>query len=374
MDNPSALIIGGTGNAGLSIARLLLSETSVRVVLGGRNLGKAQQTAAAFNQEFGAGRVAAKEVDCANRESLRGAFPGHMIVVVASSTIDYTRNVAEAALEAGIDYFDIQIASSAKHLALRSLARRIEETGCCFITDGGFRPGIPAALVRFAATQIPHLESAVVASAFQVDWKARAFALSSAGEFVDELTSYSTLVLRNGAWSQAKLSEMQQFDFGPPFGAKTCTPMFMEEFRSLPETIPTLSETGFYSAGFGAMVDYGVIPVSLLLLKLMPVRSRSLVARLFMWGLKHGTKPPYGSVLRMDAKGTQDGKPVSLTMTVSHDDPYLLTAISATTCLQQYFGGTIRRPGLWCQSQLVEPVHFVKTLERLGATVQVCRE
>lgn len=372
MDNPSALIIGGYGNAGLSIARLLLGETPVRLVLGGRNLGKAQQAAETFNREFGAERVTAREVDCANRESLRRTIPGHSIVVVASSTIDYTRNVAEAALEAGIDYFDIQIASSAKHLALQALTSRIEEAGRCFITDGGFRPGIPATLVRFAATQIPHLESAVVASAFQVDWKAKEFALSSAAEFVDELESYSTLVLRNGVWSKAKFSEMQAFDFGTPFGAKSCTPMFMEEFRSLPKAIPTLTDTGFYSAGFGAIVDYGVIPVSLLLVKLFPVHSRNLVARLFLWGLKNGTRPPYGSVLKMDAKGTYDDKQVNLTMTVSHEDPYLLTAISAAICLQQYFCGTIRRPGLWCQAELVEPVHFVKSLERLGATVQVC--
>ncbi len=372
MDNPSALIIGGYGNAGLSIARLLLSETPIQLVLGGRNLDKAQQAAEILNREFGAGRVTAKAVDCANRESLRCAFPGHSIVVVASSTIDYTRNVAEAALEAGIDYFDIQIASSAKHLTLQSLTSRIEEAGRCFITDGGFRPGIPAALVRFAATQIPQLESAVVASAFQVDWKAKEFALSSAGEFVDELKSYSTLVLRNGVWSKAKLSEMQQVDFGTPFGAKPCTPMFMEEFRSLPKVIPTLTETGFYSAGFGSLVDYGVIPVSLLLVKLIPVRSKSLVARLFLWGLKNGTNPPYGSVLKMDAKGTQGEKQVNLTMAVYHEDPYLLTAISAAICLQEYFCGSIRRPGLWCQAELVEPAHFVESLERLGAKLHVC--
>lgn len=108
------------------------------------------------------------------------------------------------------------------------------------------------------------------------------------------------------------------------------------------------------------------------MLKLLPVRSKNLVARLFVWGLKNGTKPPYGSVLKMHAKGTHDDKQVNLTMTVYHEDPYLLTAISAAICLQQYFCGSIRRPGLWCQAELVEPVDFVKSLERLGAKVQVC--
>ena len=63
-------------------------------------------------------------------------------------------------------------------------------------------------------------ESGPVASVFQVNWKECQFAASSAAEF----------------------------------GLKYCVPMYLEEFHLLPELIPTLQQTGFYSAGFGGLM------------------------------------------------------------------------------------------------------------------------
>lgn len=290
------------------------------------------------------------------------------IVVVASSTIEYTRTIAETALQTGVDYFDVQISSQAKRDVLESFRERIRHAGRCFITDGGFRPGIPAAMVRYAATQLPQLEAANVGSVFQVNWKEREFAASTAGEFADELKSYSMLVLKNRQWVQGKMSQVPQFDFGAPFGKKYCTPMFMEELRVLPDAIPTLQETGFYSAGFSGMVDYVIIPVSLLLVKLRPDKSRSLIAKMFTWGLKNWTKPPYGAALQMNA----NGRAASMQMTVSHSDAYFLTAASAASCLLQYGDGGVKQPGLWLQADVVEPIRFFRDLEQLGVTVQVC--
>ena len=58
-------------------------------------------------------------------------------------------------------------------------------------------------------------------------------------------------------------------------------------------------------------------------------------------------------------------------MTVSHDDPYILTAAPAVACLLQVFDGAIRKPGLWRQATLVEPVRFFTDLATLGVHVSV---
>ena len=222
-------------------------------------------------------------------------------------------------------------------------------------------------MVRYAACQIPGLESAPVASTFQVNWKERQFAGSSAAEFADELKSFSLLAFEDGQWKTGSMREFKQVDFGAPFGVKYCMPMFIEEFRPLPELIPSLKETGFFSSGFGGIVDYVFIPFSFGLLTLFPKQSRNWIARLMEWGLKHTTCPPYGAVLRMEAQG--QGR--ALVMTVSHGDPYFLTAAPAVACLLQYFDGTIRNPGLWRQGTLVEPVRFFADLTNLGVSVSV---
>ena len=370
MRQNTILILGGYGNAGLVIARLLAAQTTYRIILAGRHGERARWVAEQINLEFDTDRVSGMAVDAASPESLLNAFQLVELVVVAASTINCTSTVAEAALEAGIDYFDIQIAVKAKHEALESLRGRIVQSGRCFITDGGYRPGIPAAMVRYAASQTPGLESAPVASRFQVNWKERQFAGSSAAEFADELKSFSLLVFEEGQWKTGSMREFKQIDFGAPFGVKYCMPMFLEEFRPLPELIPSLKETGFFSSGFGGIVDYILMPLSFGLLTLFPNRSRNWIARLMEWGLKHTTRPPYGAVLRMEAQGQGH----ALVVTVSHGDPYVLTAAPAVACLLQVFDGTIRKPGLWRQATLVEPVRFFADLARLGVRVNVTED
>jgi len=364
------LILGGYGNLGLTIARLLIEHTNVKIILAGRNGVRAQLTAEQLNAEYKTARVSGMQVNAADQASLLQAFQNVQMVIVASSTIEFTATVCQAALKAEIDYFDVQISVTAKNRVLEALQERILSSGRCFITDGGFRPGLPAAMVRYAATQIPDLQSAPVTSVFQVNWKERAFANSTAAEFVDELISFNQLILKDGKWRSSKMNEMLRIDFGEPFGYKYCMPMFLEELRPLPELIPSLKETGFYSAGFGGVMDYLLIPLSLALIAIAPNLSRQPVAKLIEWGLKHTTHPPYGAILQMQAQGMQR----SLKMAIFEKDAYLISAAPAVACLLQYLDGSIQKPGLWRQATLVEPTRFFEDIAHLGVQVktQIC--
>lgn len=152
MTSKPILILGGYGNAGLMIARLLVSQTKIGMILAGRNGQRAKRAAAQLNAEFQTDCFSGMQVNAADKASLLQAFKNIQMVVVASSTVEFTSIVAQAALEAGIDYFDLQISVTAKHQVLEALRERILHSGRCFITDGGYRPGLPAALVRYAAT------------------------------------------------------------------------------------------------------------------------------------------------------------------------------------------------------------------------------
>jgi saccharopine dehydrogenase-like NADP-dependent oxidoreductase len=366
MKQKTVLILGGYGNAGLVIARLLAGQKCCRIILAGRNGHQAQQAAKELNIEFTTDCVSGMAVDAASRVSLLQAFQGVDIVLVAAATIVYTRIVAEAALEAGIDYFDIQISTPTKRQMLEAMRERIVQSGHCFITDGGYCPGIPAAMVRYAASQIPGLESAPVASAFQVNWKEHQLTSSTATEFVDELKFFDQTFFKNGAWTKGNMRDFTPVDFGAPFGLKYCMPMYLEEFHTLPELIPTLKQTGFYSAGFGGFMDYVVIPTAMGLLAAFPNQSGKVVARLMEWGMRYTTHSPYGAVLYMKAQGPGH----MLSMTVAHKDAYFITAAPTVACLLQYFDGGFTKPGLWRQATLVEPVRFFEDLIRMGVQIK----
>ena len=144
------LILGGYGNTGRPLVDLLLRETDARMILAGRSLEKAQSLADRLNRSLPEPRLRGMALDASQPESLAKAFAGVDMVVVASSTTRYAAQVAQAALHAGIDYLDIQY-SPQKFAVLHALSTQIEAAGRCFITDGGFHPGLPAALVRFGA-------------------------------------------------------------------------------------------------------------------------------------------------------------------------------------------------------------------------------
>ena len=365
------LILGGYGNTGFLIARFLLQESAVQLVIAGRNSSRAQQAANDLNCEFHTDRVSSIQVDAADTSSLNAAFEGINIAVVASSTIDYTHKVAASALAAGVDYLDIQLSSPAKLAVLNSLREKIEKNSRCFITDGGFHPGVPAAMVRYAAIKFDTLEEANVSASFQLNWKKLQFSESTISEFVDELKNFNPLILKNQKWIKMSMKSLPKFDFGELFGDQYCTPMFLEELRSLPEAIPTLKETGFYIAGFNWMTDYMIMPLAFAAFKMFRQKAVRPVVKLFSWGLKNFSKPPFGAILQMDANGLKDQKKCRMHMRLTHNDAYVLTAIPVVACLLQYLKGSIKSPGLWFQANLVEPILFFRDIQRLGVEVNI---
>ena len=338
---------------------------SINLVLAGRNLARAQAAALELNLQFPGERVSAISVDAADATSLAEALSGIDLLLVASSTSAYTAEVVQAALARRIDYLDVQY-STAKLDLLKSKENEIKAAGCCFITDGGFHPGLPAALVRYAGMHFDKLEKANVGSVIKIDWAALDIVMETVDEMLMEFRDFKTLTFQAGQWKSASMWKPMTMDFGGVFGKQPCVAMFLEEMRRLPDLLPGLQETGFYVGGFNWFVDWLVTPLAIAALRLWPRASLRPMARLMLWGLRKFSKPPYGTLLKCEASGVKGGKPFKEELLLSHPDGYTLTAVPVVACLLQYLDGAIRQPGLWLQAQIIEPERMLADMQRMG--------
>lgn len=365
------LILGGYGNTGILISEFLLKYTNSQLILVGRNLPRAQNAARLLNEKFFDDRVKPTAISSINKETLVPLFEPADMIIVASSTVEHVKEIAEAAITAGKDYLDIQLSSESKFVALMEMEDRIKENKLLFITDCGFHPGIPAVLIRYAANKFDKLDIANVGSLARINWRELTFSESTILEMVNELKEYRPLAFRNNSWEKISYKYYKKFDFDEKFIGITCAPMILEELRNLPIKYPTLREAGFYIAGFNAFVNYVVLPFGFALLKLFPNLGRKPFAKSLQWGLKKFSKPPFKTILVMSAIGRQKELTKELRIKLSHSDGYWLTAASVVAVVFQYLRGRFNEPGLFVQGNIVDPKLFLKDIESLGVEVTI---
>ena len=159
--------------------------------------------------------------------SLAGALEGVDLCIAAAGTSHSAPTAVAAALSAGVDYVDIQVghAKAERLLAMDADARA---AGVTLVTDGGFHPGVPAAMVRYADQRMGGLERALVASVIAVDWAAlRPLADSTVAEMMEEFRDFAYEEYRSGRWGSA--GRQPTFTFPDPFGPRKAAAMGLAE-------------------------------------------------------------------------------------------------------------------------------------------------
>jgi saccharopine dehydrogenase (NAD+, L-lysine-forming) len=360
------LILGGYGKTGSLIAELLLMKLpDLQITLAGRNLDKAQKKAHYLNNKLTTQNVFALQVDASDQSGLTNAFKQTDFIVNASSTIDQTAILVKAVIESGKDYLDTHLSSPSKLEILYQNDSYFMEKDICYVTDGGFHPGLPASLIRFCSLHLDEITEGNVYGALKIKWADIGASKETMAEFIDEFKNYSTLVYKNREWKKQSFFKTFLFDFGEPFGPEKCVPMFLEEFKVLVKQLPNLRETGFYIAGFNPFLDNWLMPIIFMGISVVPKKWAGPFVNLFLWGSKF-TKPPYGVKLVGKCLGFKDSKPINLRIEIANSDEYLLTATPVVACLLQLLDGSIRKPGLWFQSNLAEPMRFMKSIQEMG--------
>ena len=355
------LILGGYGYTGKLLTKHLLARSQAKIILAGRNLEKAR----AFVDELNDQRVSTVRVDAADADSLPAALQNVDLILVAAPTTQHAETVIHAALDAKVDYLDVQY-SSKKLTVLNKLTPEIEAAGLCFVTEAGYHPGLPSVMVRYAAMQMDEIHSALTAGYLNMG---KALPYSEAvDELMEGFIDYQAQVYKNGAWTKPQKWEMHKFDFGTKIGLRTCYSMFFEEMRILPEIYPSLKETGFYISGSNWFTDLLITPIVMLGLKLAPKRGLTSLGKLMWWGMQQ-SPPPYVVALKVEARGLKNGYQAQVHVRIEHADGYELTAIPVVAYLLQYMDKSARRAGVHMMGHLAEPLRLFEDMQSMGVPI-----
>ncbi len=366
MKNTKILIIGGYGGAGFPIARLLLQETSVNLIIAGRHQEKAQKATKLLNSEFDGERAEWRIVDASDTKSLLASFEGVGLVVVCSTTTSHVELVAKAAIAADIDYLDIHYPPEVVDM-IRSLESSMMDKNLCFITQAGFHPGLIAPFLRLPD---PYFDQYTKAFVGMVMNTRNIGTPESASEMIESFADYKAYIYKNKGWQLASNTDSRKINFGHDFGIRLCYPISFEEMKSIPEQYG-LQEAGAYVAGFNWFVDFVIVPLSMVLAKIRKGLGTRFLTRLLLWGCRTFSKPPFGVFFKVKAEGIKDGHQRNVEIMASHEDVYAITAIPTVSCILQYLDGTIRKPGLWLMGHTVEPHRLLMDMERMGVKVVI---
>jgi len=352
------LILGGYGAVGRSLARTLLKETNVQVIIAGRRKEKAEEFAEILNKEFLGKRVSGLYVDSKQKETLEQAFKQINLILLATTAPEDVLTIGQVALESHVDYLDILVDQNT-FSNLNSL-EGLKKSKQTFITQAGFHPGLPAVFIKYAATYFDTYKKAIIGLAMNGKFEKA----ESAVEIVHLVGESNVDLFKNGKWEKATLNDVKIIDFGNPFGVRKCYPMQMEELKELPEKYH-LEETGVYVTGFNWFVDYFVFPSILLAYKIKKGLGTLFFSKLMYWGVKLFSQDYQKVTFTLDAEGEKDGKLLKVRILATHDDPFLFTSAPVVACIKQYLAGKIK-PGLSLMGHAVNPRKLFEDMQKMG--------
>ncbi|MFE8151420.1 saccharopine dehydrogenase NADP-binding domain-containing protein [Brenneria goodwinii] len=356
------MVIGGYGHAGTQIVDLLLAVCEAHITVAGRNLARASRFVQ--DRKAYASRLSGIALDARNSAQLGTAATGMDLVIVAAGTSSTVVPSALAVIAAGADFLDIQVSAEKVH-QLQALDEQVSASGRCIVTDGGFHPGLPAAMIRHAAASLPELETAHVSSVIAINWRELSpTSDATVEELMDAFRDYAYEEFADGCWRRA--GRPRKVSFPAPFGQRYCSAMGLAEMRAVTASLPMLRAGGFRVAGFNFITDFLVIPIVMAGMKFAPSLMAKPLARLLRASITHGSRPPYGTVLQLDGGAQGDNRTL---LRVSHVDAYTMTAAPVVATILQLLDGSARRPGVHLQAMLVDTPRFFADLQRLGIQV-----
>ena len=353
-------IVGGYGRVGLETARHLIKTTDYDIVIGGRSIRKADETAT----NLGA-RVSAQMVDIDDQSAL-DAFCRECGLVINCTGPSWRvlDRVAIAALRQGVHYVDPG-GYDPLYNALTDNQEELKEKGLTFIMSAGLLPGLSGLFPAYVAqNRFDHVKYLEIYYIGRDRWTFNsAYDIASSLEDPD---SRGMVYYKNGEMQKAGLFSLsKKAVLPPPIGKIRVFMIFTQELKSVIETNGI--ETSYaYGTNSGKRV-----PMVMAYIKMFKqsrtheqrLRSADLIVKAAKKDLKK--KEPYFMVHTI-MDGEKDGREKKLMATLSFKDTYKPTGVVAANTARFVMEGAVTRPGRFFLAESVNAQLFMAALEQEG--------
>jgi saccharopine dehydrogenase (NAD+, L-lysine-forming) len=350
------LIVGGYGVVGRRIAAQLAPDFPDRVLVGGRNLARAQEIAA----EIGHG-ARGRRIDIAEPSSIAAALEDVTVVI---SCIDQPgRTLLWAALERGLRYTDItpHLTELGRGAAYEKIDAAARASGARMVLGTGMVPGISNVMVRALADALggaDEIQTALLLAAGDVSGPA------SFDYFLQELSMSFDIRVDGEDRVALAFSEPRLVEFPPPVGAQLAYLFPFSDQVLYPRTIGVRTavtrlaiEPVWLARVLAVMVRTGVSHL------LATERIRHAIARRRH---DHPSSTRARFALRVDVRRGGCLRCATLLGQAQAD----ATAAGAAGVARLLINGDAAEPGAWMPEQIVDPSPFLSRLAAQGLRVE----
>jgi Saccharopine dehydrogenase NADP binding domain len=247
----TVLVLGGYGFFGERISESLASESSVRLLVAGRNIGKA--TAVAARLKLPAGQAVVIDANAPELAERLRELGVNTLIHTAGPFQSQRYTVAKAAIDAGCHYIDLadgrEFVTGIENLDAMARAR-----GVTVVSGASSVPALSSAVIDRYLSRFKRLDSIE----FGISSGARAPGLAT----VRGVFSYAGKPFqewRHGAWRTTHgWLDMRRHLFPQPLGARWVSSCDIPDLTLFPQRYPTARTVSFH-AGFASNLGHLVV-------------------------------------------------------------------------------------------------------------------
>ncbi len=358
------LVVGGYGGVGKALAKCLARYSNYSVIIGGPNIQKGRALKNEIASQFPHADIREAYLDATDKNSLLENFKQVDLAIVTATLPDHMEGIAEVALESNIDLLDILIRGDVVDV-LRKYENTIKKNNRIFLTQCGFHPGLIAPMIKRAGSYFDNCDEARVFMAMEGVFEQP----EAIKEILYEVITPNAQILENGCWKKVDHKSALPFKFSAHFGKRVCYPVQMREIHGVEKELG-LRHCGVYASGFDSYIDNFVFPLAFVLGRFNKKLSLNISSQLFFGRVRQKNKRDPKVELVLVANGSKKGKPGKITLRLKSDDSFELTAFALLALLDQYFDGSISRPGLYLMGQVIDAHRLFEDLKNRGISLQ----